>query len=221
MNLCQSLRTRVPPLLIRPYTHRRPHPLNLSIWAICRSRSHALHSTPRQRQEEARIQALSRKPAGKPEDVELIKPENMQKPPGAEPAGQDALLVEQTVSNKEQRKADWAIIKEMSKYLWPKDNFGTRFRVGASVGLLIGAKVLHRSKMRSVLGSVLRLYVGPQCASAILLQKYSRFHEHRLCRHWRHCNCCCWIHDHCLFVSPLSLPLFDKCCTKVFRRWRY
>jgi ABC transporter ATM len=30
------------------------------------------------------------------------------------------LLIEQTVSNKEQRKADWAIMKEMSRYLWPK-----------------------------------------------------------------------------------------------------
>ena len=32
----------------------------------------------------------------------------------------DFLLGEQKVSNKEQRKADWAILKEMSKYLWPK-----------------------------------------------------------------------------------------------------
>lgn len=32
----------------------------------------------------------------------------------------DLFLSEQTASNKEQRKADWAIIKEMSKYLWPK-----------------------------------------------------------------------------------------------------
>lgn len=32
----------------------------------------------------------------------------------------DALLSEQTVSNKEQRKADWAIMKEMARYLWPK-----------------------------------------------------------------------------------------------------
>ena len=32
----------------------------------------------------------------------------------------DALLAEQTVSNKEQRRADWIIIKEMAKYIWPK-----------------------------------------------------------------------------------------------------
>lgn len=30
------------------------------------------------------------------------------------------LLSETTLANKEQRKADWAIIKEMAKYLWPK-----------------------------------------------------------------------------------------------------
>jgi ATP-binding cassette subfamily B (MDR/TAP) protein 7 len=55
----------------------------------------------------------------------------------------DPLLQEQTLSNKEQRKADWAIMKEMSQYLWPKDNLGTRFRVGLSVGLLVGAKLLN------------------------------------------------------------------------------
>ena len=54
----------------------------------------------------------------------------------------DPLLAEQTVSNKEQRKADWAIIKDMAHYLWPKDDFGTRFRVGLSVALLVGAKVI-------------------------------------------------------------------------------
>lgn len=59
------------------------------------------------------------------------------------PSPKDALLAEQTVSNKEQRKADWAIIREMSHYLWPKDNMGARFRVALSVGLLVGAKVLN------------------------------------------------------------------------------
>lgn len=55
----------------------------------------------------------------------------------------NTLLAEQTVSNQQQRKADWAIIKEMSHYLWPKDNLGTRFRVGLSVALLVGAKLLN------------------------------------------------------------------------------
>jgi hypothetical protein len=30
------------------------------------------------------------------------------------------LLGETAMGNKEQRKADWAIMKEMAKYLWPK-----------------------------------------------------------------------------------------------------
>jgi ATP-binding cassette subfamily B (MDR/TAP) protein 7 len=55
----------------------------------------------------------------------------------------DPLLAEQNLTNKEQRKADWAIIKEMSRYLWPKDNVGTRFRVGLSVALLVSAKLLN------------------------------------------------------------------------------
>ncbi|ROV87384.1 hypothetical protein VSDG_09688 [Cytospora chrysosperma] len=43
----------------------------------------------------------------------------------------------------EQRKADWAIIKEMSQYLWPKDSISTKLRVGLAVSLLVGAKVLN------------------------------------------------------------------------------
>ncbi|KUI61561.1 Iron-sulfur clusters transporter ATM1, mitochondrial [Cytospora mali] len=46
-------------------------------------------------------------------------------------------------SAQEQRKADWAIIKEMSQYLWPKDSLSTKLRVGLAVSLLIGAKVLN------------------------------------------------------------------------------
>jgi len=53
----------------------------------------------------------------------------------------DALLSERVVSDKEQRRADWAIIKDMAKYLWPKDDLGTRSRVGLSLALLVGSKV--------------------------------------------------------------------------------
>jgi ATP-binding cassette subfamily B (MDR/TAP) protein 7 len=56
---------------------------------------------------------------------------------------QDGMLAEKTVSAAEQRKVDWAIIKEMSRYLWPKDSFGTRARVSIAVALLVGAKVLN------------------------------------------------------------------------------
>lgn len=46
-------------------------------------------------------------------------------------------------SAQEQRKADWAIMKEMSRYLWPKDSWGDKFRVVLSIGLLISGKVLN------------------------------------------------------------------------------
>ncbi|PWY88419.1 P-loop containing nucleoside triphosphate hydrolase protein [Aspergillus heteromorphus CBS 117.55] len=53
------------------------------------------------------------------------------------------LLNEAPVATKEQRKADWAIMKEMAKYLWPKDDWGTKLRVGTALSLLIGGKILN------------------------------------------------------------------------------
>ncbi|KAI0129052.1 iron-sulfur cluster transporter ATM1 [Xylariales sp. AK1849] len=46
-------------------------------------------------------------------------------------------------SAQEQRKADWAIMKEMAHYLWPKDSLSTKLRVGLAVVLLVGAKLLN------------------------------------------------------------------------------
>ncbi|KAF2101725.1 ABC transporter-like protein [Rhizodiscina lignyota] len=118
---------------------------------VCRSHTRpfarVFATTPRHRKDEARIRTLQQEAAQAKEVKESIKPETVQKdqstPASPATAKQDALLAEQTVSTKEQRKADWAIIKQMSAYLWPKDNLGTRFRVGLSVGLLVGAKVLN------------------------------------------------------------------------------
>ena len=59
----------------------------------------------------------------RPEQSESIKPEWYQEPSKAKPAEApktDALLAEQNVTNKEQRRTDWIIIKEMAKYIWPK-----------------------------------------------------------------------------------------------------
>ncbi|KAL6233174.1 hypothetical protein BDW75DRAFT_195597 [Aspergillus navahoensis] len=56
---------------------------------------------------------------------------------------QKDLLSESTLASKEQRKADWAIMREMAKYLWPKGDWGTKLRVGTALSLLIGAKVLN------------------------------------------------------------------------------
>ena len=55
--------------------------------------------------------------------LENAKPKAVQKSSNASSLTEprpDILLSEQTVSDKEQRKADWAIMKEMSRYLWPK-----------------------------------------------------------------------------------------------------
>ncbi|RYO73927.1 hypothetical protein DL766_005886 [Monosporascus sp. MC13-8B] len=46
-------------------------------------------------------------------------------------------------SAREQRKADWAIMKEMSRYLWPTDSLDAKVRVSIAVALLVGAKVLN------------------------------------------------------------------------------
>ncbi|KAF2772629.1 ABC transporter-like protein [Teratosphaeria nubilosa] len=101
-------------------------------------------SIPRRRKDasstaQAQAQVQAKQTAG-----ESVKPGTVQKEKPGDPTKKDgALLAEQTVSNREQRKADWRIIKDMSQYLWPKDDMGARFRVGLSVALLVGAKVLN------------------------------------------------------------------------------
>ncbi|KAK6357261.1 Iron-sulfur clusters transporter atm1, mitochondrial [Orbilia javanica] len=55
----------------------------------------------------------------------------------------DPLLASANASNSAQRKADWAILKDMVHYIWPKDNLGIRVRVALALGLLIGAKLLN------------------------------------------------------------------------------
>ena len=130
----------------RTSTHRSHHlsiqPEGSILWHTKR----VFVTTPRHRKSDtARIQTLQQEQAqSKEEAKESVKPENVEKSKPAQPATKnDPLLAEQTVSNKEQRQADWAIIRNMAHYLWPKNDFGTRFRVGLSVGLLVGAKVLN------------------------------------------------------------------------------
>ncbi|RGP62771.1 iron-sulfur clusters transporter atm1, mitochondrial [Fusarium sporotrichioides] len=64
-------------------------------------------------------------------------------PANKQPTKQNDPLATVEKSAPEQRKADWAIMKEMTRYLWPKDDWGTKLRVGLAVSLLIGAKVLN------------------------------------------------------------------------------
>ncbi|GAP85025.1 putative iron-sulfur clusters transporter atm1 [Rosellinia necatrix] len=78
----------------------------------------------------------------KPEDK---KPDD-KKPDDKKPGGaqKDPLAVDDK-SVQEQRKADWAIMKQMAHYLWPKGkgSMDTKLRVSVAVTLLIGAKVLN------------------------------------------------------------------------------
>lgn len=81
------------------------------------------------------------------ETPEVSKPESAQKP---QPSSRNAIIPTdvnleggKAVSNKEQRKVDFAIMKEMVRYLWPKGEFGTKLRVSTALAFLIGAKVLN------------------------------------------------------------------------------
>ncbi|OJJ49153.1 hypothetical protein ASPZODRAFT_13887 [Penicilliopsis zonata CBS 506.65] len=72
----------------------------------------------------------------------------IQKPTGspqekAVAAKKGDLLSESTLASKEQRKADWAIMREMAKYLWPKGDWGTKLRVATALSLLVGGKILN------------------------------------------------------------------------------
>jgi ABC transporter ATM len=87
-------------------------------------------------------------PPSRAEGAEVTKPETLQGTNTAkaleETAKKDAaLLSEKVVSNKEQRKVDFAIMKEMLQYLWPKGDWGTKLRVSAALGLLVSAKILN------------------------------------------------------------------------------
>ncbi|KAK9447068.1 ABC transporter-like protein [Limtongia smithiae] len=53
------------------------------------------------------------------------------------------LLDEKVVPPKQQRQADWAILKEMVQYLWPKGQTSVKIRVILALVLLVGAKVLN------------------------------------------------------------------------------
>lgn len=77
----------------------------------------------------------------------ISKPETAQK---AQPAQTNVstasarnLQSEKDLSAKEQRQVDFAIMKEMVRYLWPKGEFGTKVRVASALSLLVGAKVLN------------------------------------------------------------------------------
>jgi len=155
----------------------RPSPSSL----LLDSSRRVFASTPRHRKDDASARTvqleLEKRKAEGASAKDAVKAVN----PATPTAKGGPLLAEQTVSNKEQRKADWAIIKDMAHYLWPKNDFSTRFRVGLSVGLLVGAKVGHPvdfdcSCCRAP--KLIVLSVGPQCPDPVLLQDHRRLYEY-------------------------------------------
>lgn len=169
--------------------HRLAHPsLTSSHISTCqrslRPTVRVFTTSPWRSKDDARARTLHAET--KVEATEATKPSSVPQEKAAGPAKQPSLLAEQTVSNKEQRKADWAIIKDMVRYLWPKDDFGTRFRVSLSVALLVGAKVVLL--FRLVPCTRVDCTKGSECPSSLLFQVHCRFHEHRLCCCWRNCR---------------------------------
>ena len=183
----------------------RPHPARG--WQAVVSRnsiypqatSYGFTSTVWRRKDESKTRTVQHELARKTEAAESVKPETVQVEKAIGPAKQDSLLSEQTVSNKEQRKADWAIIKDMARYLWPKNDFGTRFRVSLSVGLLVGAKVDLPSSI--VYKPFVDSLSGPQRTSTILFQEHCRLHERRLCCRRRDGDDSSRRNDLCLYVQ--------------------
>ncbi|KAI0635569.1 P-loop containing nucleoside triphosphate hydrolase protein [Trametes polyzona] len=47
------------------------------------------------------------------------------------------------ISQSEQRKRDWSIVRRLAQNLWPKDDWKTRGRVLFGLGLLVGGKLLN------------------------------------------------------------------------------
>jgi hypothetical protein len=54
------------------------------------------------------------------------------------------------VSNAEQRRRDWAIVRRLAVHIWPKNDWGTRGRVVLGVGLLVCGKVRLPSRRARV-----------------------------------------------------------------------
>lgn len=108
---CPQLRNCKSSLLLPRYPKLSPLPRHITC-----TKHLGQDDRPGKEQAQTQIQLRS-------EQSESIKPESYQEAKKARPDDTpktDALLSEQTLSNKEQRKADWAIMKEMARYLWPK-----------------------------------------------------------------------------------------------------
>ena len=113
-------------------------------------RQFSLNAFRRQQQQPKNGQAANKIPNDAPvkaETPEIARPESAEKSqtagpnPAAIPTA--GLSSDKDLSKKEQRQVDFAIMKEMIRYLWPKGEFGTKVRVATALSLLVGAKILN------------------------------------------------------------------------------
>jgi len=130
----------------------RPHALGLGAHPSLRHRhlfrTFKWNASQRQRQQNEKVQAKVPDDAPlKAEITPISRPESAGKPlpvGRTAEAAQDANLQSKTdLSKKEQRQIDFAIMKEMVRYLWPKGEIGTKVRVASALSLLVGAKILN------------------------------------------------------------------------------
>ncbi|KAL2840573.1 P-loop containing nucleoside triphosphate hydrolase protein [Aspergillus pseudoustus] len=139
--LLQAARSPCWRIPARSITHRAAFPRSNPLPTAVRGAQVRTYST--QKQPENNTPRAGKKPAADlpSSSAKSVSP-STQNTQNATATKKD-LLSESAVANKEQRKADWAIMREMAKYLWPKGDWGTKLRVGTALSLLVGAKVLN------------------------------------------------------------------------------
>jgi len=70
--------------------------------------------------------------------------------PATSPKEATPVAPKAVISNAEQRRRDWAIVRRLAVHIWPKNDWGTRGRVILGVGLLVSGKVRHLSRLARV-----------------------------------------------------------------------
>jgi len=82
------------------------------------------------------------------------------------------LVPEENVGHREQRRRDRRIVGQLIKHIWPKGDFGTKARVVAGVGLLVGGKVCR------ILHSW--FYINDKSAFSCLTSKFQSYSSNSL-----------------------------------------
>lgn len=117
------------------------------------SRLPSLLSSCSSRQEHARgalkrIHFRNFQHLAQPQPPAKAEPQTPQPGPSSAPPKQDLGGDAVHITQAEQRRRDWEIIRKLTQNLWPKGDYKTRGRVVFGFGLLVGGKVCARSSMQ-------------------------------------------------------------------------